>query len=78
MATASALLTTIMLSWGLSSQGQSPTNFQQGIKRNCNAAREDVSIDSALFPQAGSPPNTCTTIDHSTYAQSARLFTVVD
>lgn len=58
MISASMLLTTLVLYWGLSIQGQSLTNFGSAIARGSNAAEEDISIDSMLFLKTGSSPNT--------------------
>jgi len=52
MVAASALLTSIMLYWGLSLQGQSLSNFGGALASSNSAASEQISIDSVFFYKA--------------------------
>lgn len=49
MVAASALLTTIMLFWGIGLQGQSNSNFGTALARTNAQAAEQISIDNVLF-----------------------------
>lgn len=59
MVAASAMLTTIMLYWGLSIQGQGLGNFGTALANSDAAASEQVSIDSVLFTKIS--PASCPT-----------------
>ncbi len=60
MVAASVLLTTIMLFWGISLQGQSNSNYGSAVFRSNSQASEQISIDSVLFTKVSSSPSVYT------------------